>query len=292
MSSQARSPYSDSESNIASLLNMDYLTSFPRVLGQDSQDVRPVKRVIGDNRASRLLASLGYDYVHIDTDEVTFAGGNPDISRFAPPDSFANLWLQKSILRLVGGPLGFNQSARNARFRTSISSQFAALDSVRHSSRPKLVVFHTLLPHDPYLYDAPGRAVTFPVHADEDLASDRGRVAYRNQLEFLNRKLLATIDRIQSTSSTPPVIVLQSDEGFQSNSEPFGETAMQDIRVKGLSAFSLPGTATPPVPEPPNTVNDLRFVFNRYLGTQFALLPSVSYPEGDRPYDFHEIPVK
>jgi len=44
-SEQARSPYSDSESNIAALLNMDYLTNFARVLGKYSISVRPVQRV-------------------------------------------------------------------------------------------------------------------------------------------------------------------------------------------------------------------------------------------------------
>ena len=66
ISPQARSPYSDSESNIASALNMDYLSAFPRVLGTSSQDVRPVRRVMEDNRAARLLMSLGYDYVHLE----------------------------------------------------------------------------------------------------------------------------------------------------------------------------------------------------------------------------------
>jgi hypothetical protein len=80
VSDQARSPYADSESNIAAMLNLDYLSAFPSVLGKKSQDVRPVKRVMQDNRASRLLKSLGYRYVHIDTDDVTFAGDNPNIS--------------------------------------------------------------------------------------------------------------------------------------------------------------------------------------------------------------------
>ena len=80
VSQQARSPYSDSESNIAAALNMAYLDGLPRILGARSQDVRPVRRVIADSRASRLLKSLGYRYVHLDTDEVTFPFRNPRLS--------------------------------------------------------------------------------------------------------------------------------------------------------------------------------------------------------------------
>jgi len=56
---------------------MDYLSGLPRILGEKSQDVRPIKTLIQDNRAARLLKPLGYRYVHLDTDEVTFASGQP-----------------------------------------------------------------------------------------------------------------------------------------------------------------------------------------------------------------------
>jgi hypothetical protein len=292
ISEQGRSPYSDSESNMASLLNMDYLGKFPAVLGKTSQDVRPVKRVMQDNRAARLLTSLGYDYVHLDTDEVTFAGSNPDISPLAPPDSLMNLWLENSAFRLMGGPLGFNQAARNARFRTSIHSVFSQLAAVRPERKPKFVVFHTLLPHDPYLFGAQGQPVTFPGRTEEDLANKLGRTYYLHQLEYLHQLLLDSVDQILAHAKTPPVILISADEGFQANPEPFGEAAMQDIRVKGLGAFYLPDVGQPGVPNPPNTVNSLRFVLNHYLGTQYPMLRSASYPEGDLPYDFKELPGK
>ncbi len=88
---QSRSPYSDSEMNVASEVNMDYLTRLPSIVGKKSQDVRPVRRLIEYNRSSRLLGSLGYRYVHLDTDEVTFTAGNPHISHVATPDTFMTL---------------------------------------------------------------------------------------------------------------------------------------------------------------------------------------------------------
>jgi hypothetical protein len=291
ISDHARSPYSDSESNIAALVNMDYLSRFPRVLGERSQDVRPVKRVIEDNRAARLLASLGYRYVHLDTDEVTFAGGNPDISPLAAPDSFMNLWLNKSILRLPGGPLGFNQAAMNERFRHSIRSVFAQLADVASQPGPKFVVFHTLLPHDPYIYGAQGQSVTFP--ASQDLSSSKlGMTYYLPQLQYLRRKLLEAVDQIRARAKRAPVIVIQSDEGFEGDPDLLGEATMQNIRVKGLSAFYLPGRRRAGVPDPPNSVNDLRFVFNQYLDTHYPLLKSASSPETDFPYQYEELSVR
>ena len=87
------------------------------------------------------------------------------------------------------------------------------------------------------------------------------------------------------------MIVLVSDEGFQAEDQ-FGERAMQQIRVKGLLALSLPGVPEPRVPGPPNTVNVLRYVFNEVLGTHYPILPSHSYPETDYPYQFEEMRVR
>jgi hypothetical protein len=290
ISEQGRSPYSYSELNMAALLNMDYLSRFPRILGEGSQDFRPVKRVIQDNRAARLLTSLGYHYVHLDTDEVTFAGGNPDISALAPPDSFMNLWLHKSVLGLLGGPLGFNEGAMNERFRHSIRSVFSRLAALSPEPGPKFVVFHTLLPHDPYIFGAHGQPVMFPANADH--TGTPGMAYYLRQLQFLNVKLLEAVDGIFAHAKTPPVVIIQADEGFEVNPDLFGEAATRDIRVKGLSAFYLPGRRRAGVPYPPNSVNTLRFVFNQYLGTHYKMLRSASYPEGDLPFQYNEMRVR
>jgi hypothetical protein len=290
VSAQDRSPYSCSELNIASMLNLDYLTNLPTVLGKESQDFTTVKRLMADSRAARLLSRAGYDYVHLDTDEVTFAGGNPHISALAPPDSFRSLWLSKTILSALGGRFGFTQSAKDDRFRASVHKVFSQLKELRPGPRPKFVVFHTLMPHDPFVFDAQGRPVTFP--ADADHTGEVGMTYYTHELEFLNRQLLETVDAIRAHAATPPVIVLQADEGFEINPDLVGEDATQDIRVKGLGAFLLPGPGARGVPEPPNMVNNLRFVFNRYLGTHYPMLPTVSHLEGDLPYEFTPIEVR
>jgi hypothetical protein len=272
---------------MASLLNLDYLSEFPHVMGQESQDIRPVKRVLEDNRAASLLGDLGYEYVHIDTDEVTYAGRNPDISPVATPDSFMSLWLQQTPLREFGGPIGFADSANDERFRGAIRSGFDDLRAVRPGPTPKFVVFHTLIPHDPFIFGANGQAITFP--PDDDHTGREGMEYYVEQLQYVDKQLLASVDSILAHATTPPVILIQADEGFEVDPEVFGEAAAQEIRVKGLNAFHLPGVSQPRVPDPPNTVNDLRLVFNTYLGTAYPMLPTVSYPELDQLYEYKEL---
>ena len=292
MAEQSRSPYSDSEMNVASEVNMDYLSQLPSILGKKSEDVRPVRRLIEYNRASRLLGSLGYRYVHLDTDEVTFTAGNPHISKVATPDTFMTLWLQQSLLRKVGGWAGFNDAASNERFRNTIRSTFSDLADVPSQPGPKFVLFHTLMPHDPYIFGPDGENSTFPDHSEEGHTRKIGMRYYAKQAGFVEKKLLEAIDAIQSKSKEPPVIVIEADEGFESNEKDWGEATMRDMRVKGIAALYLPGKDRIRPPEKLNTVNTLRFVFNTYFGTGYPLLRNASYPELDFPYQFEEMPVR
>src|SRR5207244_8124453 len=129
---------------------------------------------------------------------------------------------------------GFNAPARNERFRDIIRKVFSQLEAVPKQPGAKFVVFHTLLPHDPYIFGPHGESLTFPGHSDNDLGSQLGMRYYLKQLRYLNGKLLQAVDAIRANSKTPPVIVIQSDEGFQASDTTFGKEAMQQIRIKGL----------------------------------------------------------
>lgn len=292
MAEQSRSPYSDSEMNVASEVNLDYLSQLTSVLGKKSQDVRPVRRLIEYNRASRLLGSLGYRYVQMDTDEVTFAAGNPGISQVATPDSFGTLWLQQSLLGEVGGWVGFNEAASNERFRDAIRAEFAELAEVPRQPGPKFVLFHTLMPHDPYIFGPHGENSTFPDHSEEGHTRKIGMKYYARQARFVETKLLEAVDAIQARSKEPPVIVIEADEGFEASDKDWSEATVRDIRVKGIAALYLPGKGKLRPPEKLNTVNTLRFVFNTYFDTGYPLLKNASYPEGDFPYQFEAMPVR
>jgi hypothetical protein len=272
---------------------MDYLSRLPHILGPKSDDSRPVRRLIEDNRASRILKGLGYRYVHMDTDQVTWGRGNPQISPAATPDSFMSLWLaDRTVLKKVGGWPGFNQTAVDERFRDTIRSQFASLADVPQQQGPKFVLFHTLMPHDPYIFGARGQNVTFQDKTGEDHTRRIGMRYYAQQIRYTQTLLLRAIDAIRSKSKQPPVILLQADEGFEGNEADLGEAATRDIRVKGVAAAYLPGRPEARLPQKLNTVNTLRYVFNQYFGAGYPLLRNASYPEGDYPYQFEAMKVR
>ncbi len=278
---QGRSPYSDSESNMASALNLDYLNRFEDVVGAESQNSLIVTQVLEDNRASHFLNALGYQYTHIDSDNTTYAGDNPSISPIAAPDNLTYLWLRASSLRTFSGPVGFSNDASDERFRQSVLAAFDRLKAMPQIAGPKFVFFHTLIPHDPYVFGPQGESVTFANPSDDRLGSQPGIPYYVGQLRFSNQLLLESIDVILAQSKSPPIIIIQGDEGFQSNAQTFGEETMQDIRLKGLNAFYVPGKDMSGLPQNLNNVNTFRYLFDLCFGTHLAMLENVSYAEGN-----------
>jgi hypothetical protein len=289
---QGRSPYSDSESNMASALNLDYLTRFATVVGAESENTLIVTQVLEDNRVAHFLEALGYQYIHIDSDNTTYPGNNPSISPIAAPDNLTYLWLRASILRAFGGGFGFSDNASDERFRRSVLAAFDRLKAMPEIPGPKFVFFHTLIPHDPYVFGPQGERVTFPDPSDDRLGSQEGVAFFVGQLRYSNQLLLESVDEILAQSKSPPIIIIQGDEGFQANPETFGEEAMRDIRLKGLSAFYLPGKDVSNLPQNLNNANTFRYLFDLYFGTQLGMLKNASYGEGDYPYQPIELHVK
>ncbi len=288
---QGRSPYSDSESNMASALNLDYLNRFAIVLGANSENSLIVTQVLEDNRAAQFLESLGYRYLHIDSDNTTYPGDNPSISPIAAPDNLTYLWLRASILRVFGGRFGFSDDASDERFRRSVLAAFDRLKAMPEIPGAKFVFFHTLIPHDPYVFGPQGERVTFPDPSDDRLGSQEGIAFYVGQLRFSNQLLLESVDEILAHSESPPIIIIQADEGFQSNPETFDEEAVLDIRLKGLSAFYLPGKDVSGLPQNLNNVNTFRYLFDLCFGTHLGMLENASYGEGDSPFQPLELHV-
>lgn len=289
---QSRSPYSNSISNMASALNLDYLNHFADVLGENSQNTLMVTQTLADNRASHFLEALGYQYIHIDSDHTTYPGENPTISPIAAPDSMTHLWLQASILRAFGGEFGLSDAASDERFRQSVLSAFDKLKATTEIPGPKFVFFHTLIPHDPFVFGPRGERVTFSDPTGDRHDTQEGIPFYVGQLQFSSQLLLESIDAILANSKTPPIIILQADEGFEVNEEVFGKQTMEDIRIKGISAFYIPGKDVSGLPQNLNSVNTFRYLFDLWFGTHLGMLENASYANGDflfQPVELHVI---
>ncbi len=157
-------------------------------------------------------------------------------------------------------------------------AQFQGLSSIAAEPGPKFVFAHILLPHYPYLFGPDGQRLSSPPDSERD--------AYRDQAMFASRMALAAIQEIAATSSTQPIIILQSDHGADR------EWGGVDQRFSILNAYLLPDDCTT-APYPTITpVNSFRVVLNCAFGGSFNRLEDISYRSlspGGRNFEFERL---
>jgi hypothetical protein len=106
------------------------------------------------------------------------------------------------------------------------------------------------------------------------------RDGYVKQLQFINQKIMAAIEKIISNSNEPPIIIIQGDHGPGSLldwnvSEPI--TSALRERMPILNAIYLPAEIRKFLYPGMTPVNSFRIVFKRCFGKSLALLPDKSY---------------
>ena len=146
---------------------------------------------------------------------------------------------------------------------------------------------HIYLPHIPFLYGPEGEELKYHKNINlywYEVEQDNYIKYYNYQIDYLNKKILDTIDTILANSKKPVVIVLQADHGDEKYLDRDAPTS-QGINVRSAifnaiyfsdqSYDELYPTMTP--------VNTFRVILNHWFGTQYPLL-------NDKVF-FHEHPT-
>lgn len=144
---------------------------------------------------------------------------------------------------------------------------------------PKFVFAHILAPHPPFVFDRNGE----PLRTREARKRTKNE-NYLNQLIFTNEKVKEMVDIILAKSNTPPVIILQSDEGPYISDEYEGDTIWAEVEPQALkdhmrilNAYHLPGLGSNYLYPEISPVNSFRVIFNAYFDAGFDILEDESY---------------
>jgi hypothetical protein len=139
---------------------------------------------------------------------------------------------------------------------------------------PKFVFAHIISPHKPFVFGPGG----------EIIKEGKDNVTgYRDQVAFLDARLIPLLQKIISSSPTPPIIILQGDHG--------GIDTIGQERMAILNAYYLPGGGNQLLYENITPVNTFRLIFNHYFGTHYDLLEDTSYYSSfQHPYEYTVIP--
>lgn len=158
--------------------------------------------------------------------------------------------------------------------------KFEQVKRIASQKGPKFVYMHTLLPHDPYVFNESCQ----PVNVETGKGTDAD---YLQQLRCTNMFITDLVDHIQKASGGEAIIVLQSDEGpfmhkYYDLSKSPQWTKLSDealtSHMRILNAYYLPGVdASEHFTSDATPVNTFRTIFNLYFNDDFPLLPNNSF---------------
>ncbi|NIS78870.1 MAG: hypothetical protein GTO14_01290 [Anaerolineales bacterium] len=139
---------------------------------------------------------------------------------------------------------------------------------------PKWVFAHILIPHPPRIFTPDGGIVEDPgYYSGESGGPINGEYevkGYVNEVRFINARMLTILEDILRRSKTPPIIILQGDTGGPGSTLP---------RI--LNAYYLRGQESDLLYSSISPVNTYRLIFDLYFGTDYGLLPDMTFLEDD-----------
>lgn len=289
---KSKTNYPFSTYMIASALNMDYLNAQTLPTIKDEPGGTVIDNALQDSKVLNFIKSQGYSYFHIGSwydplRDNSLADINFTLDTALNLDEFTNTLLHNTIfypfiLRYYGLSGRPNQIANT-------NYQYETLAEMPDQLSPKFVFVDILSPHTPYIYDPNCNVVTKPL---KEMVVNN----FISQVQCVNKRLTETIDAILQNSKTPPIIILQTDEGAKDDSnqalkypDPTGvkggfknssvETNLE--RTKILNAFYLPGGHAGKLYPEISPVNTFRLVFDEYFNAKLPLLPDKVYTFDD-----------
>jgi hypothetical protein len=287
----AQSNYSRTALSLSSTFYMDYVQNFSHLIkqGDQSLDMPVYHEYIQHNPVRSTLAQYGYQTVAFETgyfwNEITdadiyiVANDNPleKLNQGKTVSAFEVLFLRTTALRMVD-ELGakFTQNlTRNIRtpeekHHDQVVFALEQLESVPLLPGKKFVYAHIIAPHAPFVFSPDGRYIS-------NGSIDPG---YLDATTFINSRVIAIVKSILEKSEIPPVIIIQSDHGWD-----------EDHRMKILNAYYLPNGGVDQIYPTITPVNTFRLVFNKFFGGNYSLLEDTSfYSEENTPYLFNVVP--
>lgn len=278
---QSRSNYIKTVHSLASSLNLTYLDDLVRAR-EDSINYSAMYAMLRQHRAGSFLRAQGYAYVHLGSWYWPMRD-NPQASRNV------NYYhrVPRGLLRLFDSGL-FNP-AQAAMPRPWLDQHRQAwyrltrqVDDVIHLAKepgPKFVLLHALIPHPPHTFKPDGTYLT----RDEEQRRSND-VNYANSVDAANAMIRRMVDGILAESTSPPVIILQGDEGpyppgTDHDAFDWRQASPTLLREKSgiLNAYHLPGVPPNEMYPEISPVNSFRLVFARYFGAELPLLPDRTF---------------
>jgi hypothetical protein len=194
-----------------------------------------------------------------------------------------------------------SSTGMRARDRERILFPFGKIPEVAIQPNPLFVLAHIVAPHPPFVFDEKGQQTDYQNYLGFENGNwliRQGRLTrgqfieyFRQQLRFINKKVLDLVDTLLATCSEPPIIILQGSHGPGAfvHHDNLGMTYLKD-RMGILNACLLPNCTQRALPRSLSPVNTFPFIFNACFSARLPLLPNRHfYSTAERPYRFVDV---
>lgn len=285
----SKSNYAQTQLSLASTLNMEYIETLGNHYTQENTDRSGLPGLIKKSVVRRFLEQFGYVTVAFEsgfywtqlkkaavyltpqtrlTTLLGITGGLNGFEVLLVRTSAGQIWFDVASLlpEFVQPDFDYPKKVHRERILFTLDQ----LSKLPNMPGPKFVFAHIVSPHRPYVFGPDGKMV------DQGVDIITG---YRNQVVYLNSRLIPILRNIITNSDPPPIIVLQADHG--------GDGTAPEDRMSILNAYYLPDGGDQLLYENISPVNSFRVILNNYFGVSYELLEDVSYFSGYKtPYQY------
>ena len=280
---------------LSSMLSMEYVEEIGalRAVIDGEAPLHPTLRdVLNDNPVFDLAREKGYQVVALNSGYEQLTVRRADVWVDGGQMNEFELKLLVStflgdVLAVVTPDLASGQHRDRIEYELDAVGRIAAADA----DGPRLVFAHIPAPHQPTVFGRAGEPVVEPIGARFYADSPQERrepldefaAKYRDQLHYLNGRIIQSVDEIIANSVNPPVVILWADHGSASRVDwvvTESKDAAPDVlleRTGTLFAALTPGR-TDAFPDDIAPVNIFRYLADAYYGTDYG--PAIPPPGG------------
>jgi hypothetical protein len=293
----SKANYPDTIFSISSSLNMMHINSMPeyiqRYAGKSDFDTMKdaASVLLQDNRVSLFLRKQGYTIVSFDSgyDKTRIKNSDqyvksPDIAESNVQATFEFMLLNTTVgdfYQQISGDESVPMQSLFDDHRARILFTFQELPEFAARDGNYFVFAHILSPHTPYVFGPNGeerRGVDPYTLLEKDMEEHWDPGLYRDQVIFINKLVMKTIDEILENSDTPPIIILQADHSSRAYRQSDVDDELREkLLFPILNAYYLGADDRSLLYPEITPVNSFRTVLNDYFGSDLSLLDDTSY---------------
>jgi hypothetical protein len=260
---------------ISSSLNMFYFDD-----GKINPTLDDRNEFYNNNQLMQILKSLDYTIINMSLDY-----GYPEIAdhHLCAPSMFVNQFHNTLIDGSLWHPFSKYFVTAGDPQRDRVNCKFSELSNLENSfDTPFFVFAHIMSPHPPYLFGPNGESSN-PEFLAIGAASWDNKSGYVNQVQYINKKIIETVDKILLESDSAPVIIIQGDHGTPTQLGGGGlrwnninDDSIRE-RTSIFNAYYFPNVNSEIIYDGITPVNSFRIVLNHYLNGNYELLEDKIY---------------